>query len=472
MYAFNLKQLQQRFGGELIGSASDLERPILAVQTDSRLVRSGDLFVALKGARFDAHQFLSQVIDQGVGFLVVNQAAETSVPQWLVPDTRVALGQIGQLNRACFTAPLVAITGNSGKTTVKEMLGAILSQRYNTLITKGNFNNDIGVPLTLLNLSPQHQAAVIELGANHLGEIAYTTALSQPDVGVVLNVTGAHLGEFGSIENIAQAKAELLLGLPAQASAVINADDQHCAYWLSCAGERAISLFTLQTDMAQFWRSQDWPLSVTHVLSAQQVKPVSQGYQFCLSVYARESDQPCQSVTLQLPALGLHNVSNALAAAAAALALGLPLQVIVAGLAVFSGVKGRLQPLRGIGDACVINDTYNANPGSVRAAIDTLSAIEGEKILVLGDIGELGDAASSAHADLGVYAKEKGIDQLHTVGRFSAQASALFGAGAQHWPDKVSLVEHLKKELNRHSTVLVKGSRSAAMETIVEALQL
>ncbi|OPX56117.1 UDP-N-acetylmuramoyl-tripeptide--D-alanyl-D-alanine ligase [Oceanospirillum multiglobuliferum] len=472
MYPLNLKQLQHHFGGELICSETESELEIKCLQIDSRQVQQGDLFVALKGERFDAHEFLAQVIEQGAGFLVVSQPQKTTVPQWLVENTRIALGQIAQLNRTLFTAPLIAITGNSGKTTVKEMLGSILSQQRNTLITQGNFNNDIGVPLTLLRLDPQHQAAAIELGANHLGEIAYTTALAQPDVGVLLNVTGAHLGEFGSIENIAQAKAELLSGLPEKACAVINADDSHCAYWLSCAGTRSVSLFTLETNMSHFWQSRNWPESVSQVLSAQQIQAQPSGCQFTLQSYDRGAIEPSLSAEIQLPALGLHNVANALAAAAAALSVGVTIAEIMAGLTAFSGIKGRLQQLSGLNGACLINDTYNANPGSVRAAIDTLSAISGKKILVLGDIGELGDAASSAHADLGRYAKDKGIDQLYTVGTLSQHASDHFGTGAQHLPDKVSLVEQLKRELSANCTVLVKGSRSAAMETIVEPLQL
>ncbi len=471
--SISLIELQQQFGGKLINGDACFQRLVI----DSRQVQANDLFVAIKGERFDSHQFIPQVIASGAGALVVSQPQDSPLPQWLVPDTQIALGQIAQFNRQRFKGPTVAITGNSGKTTVKEMLGCILSLSGQPLITQGNFNNEIGVPLTLLRLEQEHTSAIIELGANHLGEIAYTTELTQPDIGVVMNVTGAHLGEFGSIANIAQAKGELIQGLSKKGLAVINADDAFAGDWCKLAGDRSVVLYGIHSRESSF--SRKYPL-----VYAEDLKIAETGYGFTLCLPGSKSelstavdadadaDVRAESrVKVQLNVPAKHNVSNALAAASAAYALGIQAEQIASGLALFSGVSGRLQVIKGLGGATVLNDSYNANPGSVRAAIDTLMDFNGKTYLVLGDIGELGDSSLSAHAELGRYAKQAGVDQLYTVGDFSEQAALSFGAGAIHWPDQQSLIDALKQQLQVNTTVLVKGSRSAAMELVAEQLK-
>ena len=460
--AITFSELQQRFGGELINGDLAFERLVI----DSRQVETGDLFLAVKGARFDAHQFIPQVIEAGAAGLVVSEPQDCDLPQWLVPDTQLALGQIGQFNRERFASPVIGVTGNSGKTTVKEMLGAILTQTGNTLITQGNLNNEFGVPLTLLRLTEEYQFAVIELGANHLGEIAYTAALAQPHVGIVLNVTGAHVGEFGSMENIAQAKGELISALSKSGTAVINADDTFAAHWYQLAGERQVILFGTDHDDS---RGFEWLTKLdngkTQWLTSRDIRRNDQGYSFELCFPNREV-----TVNLQVP--GRHNVSNALAAAAAAFANGLKAEQIITGLESFSGVSGRLQTVAGLKGATVLNDSYNANPGSVRVAIDTLTDCPGKQILVLGDIGELGDSSLTAHYELGRYAKQAGIDHLLTLGAASERASLAFGPGASHWQDRDLLIEELMTQLQADCTVLIKGSRAAAMELVVEAIKL
>lgn len=449
MRALLFSELQQHFGGRCYGDDLAFE----ALETDSRAPLKGKVFLALEGERFDGHQFCHQAWQQGAAGLVVRHyQPEIPLPQWCVGDTRIALGQIAALNRSLFQGPVVAITGNSGKTTVKEMLGAVLSRACEAdqvLITAGNFNNDIGVPLTLLRLSPQHRFAVIELGANHLGEIAYCASLAQPDIGVVLNVTGAHLGEFGSMDQIAQAKGELIEALSDKGVVVLNQDDAYAPLWRELAAARPLVAYSMQ--------QQGCPVSAASVC------PDEPGYRFQLQLA-----QDRFEVALQVPAR--HNVSNALAAAAAALQLGIAPSQIACGLSQFAGVKGRLQTVTGIQQSKIINDSYNANPGSVRAAIDTLRDFSGERILVLGDIAELGDSAAQAHRELGEYARKQGVHRLFTTGPLSALASEAFGENALHFADKVSLVARLRPLLSATSCVLVKGSRSAGMEAVVQGL--
>jgi len=476
--ALLLSELQQYFGGERFKG----DVAFTGIETDSRANLSGNVFLALKGERFDGHLFCQQAQDQGaVGLVVSDYQPDIDLPQWLVPDTRIALGQIATYNRGLFTGPVVAITGNSGKTTVKEMLGAILTEavgQNKVLITAGNFNNDIGVPLTLMRLSEQHQYAVIELGANHLGEIDYCGRIARPDIGVLLNVTGAHLGEFGSMQQIAQAKGELIQVLGSEGKIVVNYDDAFVDYWISLAGERLLTGYSMlksDSDLAvipeEFEES-----SVEKIdLYATDLQVTECGYRFNLCVSDRLADAKHLSerripVQLQVPAR--HNVSNALAAASAALQLGIDLTCIAQGLNHFSGVSGRLQTVTGLQQSRIINDSYNANPGSVRAAIDTLMDYSGEHILVLGDIGELGDAAEQAHQELGVYAKAKGVGRLLTIGRFTELTCQGFGSGAEHFADKASLIAAIKPHLKRDTTLLVKGSRSTRMELVVAELTL
>lgn len=431
----------------LIGNDAQISH----VGIDSRQLKPGQLFIALKGENFDGHDFALQALQQGAAAVIVDHAMPDVTPALLVADCYAALGQLAAHWRSQFDLPLVAITGSNGKTTVKEMLAAILTEASadadKVLATQGNLNNHIGLPLTLLKLREQHRYAVTEMGMNHSGEISYLSQIAQPDVAVINNAGYAHIGELGSIEAIAKAKAEIFTGLATDGVAVINADDVFAPLWRQSAGTHKIISFGVETPA---------DVSATYTLHAD----ASQ-----LNIITAQGD-----VEVNLPAPGKHNVLNALAASAAALALNVPLTIIAAGLESYSGVKGRLQSLSGINAALVIDDSYNANPASMKAAIDVLSAKTGEKILVLGDMGELGTAAAALHAEIGHYAKAAGINQLMTLGNLSLHTSEAFGLGASHYISAADLTAALAAQMQPNSVVLVKGSRFMAMERIVHSI--
>jgi UDP-N-acetylmuramoyl-tripeptide--D-alanyl-D-alanine ligase len=419
-----------------------------AVGSDSRAIQPGQLFVALAGPRFDGHDYLAEVAGKGaVAALVEREVANAPLPQLLVADTRLALGQLGALNRQAFSAPVVAITGSSGKTTVKEMLASILREGLQgpVLATRGNLNNDLGAPLTLLELAPEHVAAVIELGANHVGEIAYTVGLTQPQVAIINNAGSAHVGEFGGPEKIVE-------GLSDSGVAVLNLDDNAFAIWQQRAQGRAISSFALRNSAADVYASE----------LARDARGCSAFTLHCASGQAR----------IQLNLLGEHNVANALAASAAALVLGIAPAAIKAGLERLQPVKGRAVAQIAANGLRVIDDSYNANPTSVCAAIDILAGFPGRRVLVLGDIGELGAWAEQGHRQVGSYAAGK-VDALYAVGPLMVHAVAEFGAAARHFSDQASLIAALLLEQSTEqgdTTLLIKGSRSAAMEKVVAAL--
>ena len=442
--ALRLSEVCAPLNARLIGE----DRAFDAVSTDSRAIQPGQLFVALSGPRFDGHDYLAEVAARGaVAALVEREVADVAL---LVGDTRLALGQLGALNRQAFGGPLVAITGSSGKTTVKEMLASILrvGLRGEVLATRGNLNNDLGAPLTLLQLAPEHVAAVVELGANHVGEIAYTVSLAKPQVAVINNAGTAHVGEFGGPEKIVEAKGEILQGLGDTGLAVLNLDDKAFATWRQRAGDCSVSSFALSNPAADFHASElirdarGCPAFTLH----------------CAQGQAR----------IQLNLLGEHNVANALAAAAAADALNVALVDIKSGLELLQPVKGRTVAQLASNGVRVIDDSYNANPTSVCAAIDILAGFAGRTLLVLGDIGELGAWAEQGHRDVGSYAAGK-IDALYAVGPLSAHAVAAFGPDARHFADQASLIDALRHEQG-DTTILIKGSRSAAMEKVVAAL--
>lgn len=421
-----------------------------AVSTDSRKIEAGQLFVALAGPNFDGHNYLADVAAKGaVAALVQREVPGTSMPQLVVADTRIALGQLGALNRAAFGGPLVAVTGSSGKTTVKEMLASILSTLGPVLATRGNLNNDLGVPLTLLELAPEHRSAVIELGANHVGEIAYTVALAKPQVAILNNAGNAHVGEFGGPEKIVEAKGEILEGLAAEGVAVLNLDQAAFATWRQRVGERRVLTFALNNAQADFHAS-----AIEHDARG---------------CPAFTLHSPAGEVRVQLNLLGLHNVANALAAAAAAHALNVPLVGIRQGLESLQPVKGRAVTRMATNGARLIDDTYNANPVAVCAAVDILAAFPGRTVLVLGDIGELGEWAEQGHRDVGTYAAGK-VDALYAVGPLMRHAVAAFGAEGRHFADQASLIAALAAEQGPSTTLLIKGSRSAAMDKVVAAL--
>nr|WP_319526791.1 UDP-N-acetylmuramoyl-tripeptide--D-alanyl-D-alanine ligase [Pseudomonas laurentiana] len=420
------------------------------VSIDSRAIAPGQLFVALTGPRFDGHDYLNDVAAKGaVAALVEREVPGTDLPQLIVADSRVALGQLGALNRAAFDKPVAAITGSSGKTTVKEMLASILRTRGPVLATRGNLNNDLGAPLTLLELAPEHTAAVIELGASRIGEIAYTVGLTKPHVAVINNAGTAHVGEFGGPEKIVEAKGEILEGLGHDGVAILNLDDKAFAIWKQRAGDHRVISFALNNAAADFHAS-----------------AFDRDVRGCP---AFDLHSPLGSARVQLNLLGTHNVSNALAAAAAAYAFGLTLDGIVAGLNAVQPVKGRTVVQMAANGVRVIDDTYNANPTSMCAAVDILAGFSGRTVLVLGDIGELGQWAEEGHRQVGDYAKDK-VSALYAVGPMMAHAVAAFGANARHFATQADLIEAVRGEQAGNTTILIKGSRSAAMENVVAAL--
>ncbi|WP_346799285.1 UDP-N-acetylmuramoyl-tripeptide--D-alanyl-D-alanine ligase [Halomonas sp. Bachu 37] len=422
-----------------------------SIVTDTRRLSPGALFVALEGERFDGHEFLAQAREAGAAAAVVSRKVDDPLPQLLCSDTRLALGLLAREQRRAWGKKLVAITGNSGKTTVKEILAHLLGGRQQVLATEGNLNNDIGAPLTLLRLSDEHRAAVVELGANHLGEIAWTTALALPQVAVITNVTGAHVGEFGGMGRIAQAKAEILGGLAADGLAVLNSDDAYFTTWKSLAAPRKVCSFGLNNDA----------MVTANALSCD----ASGRYAFTLVAEGVELGR------VTLPLLGRHNVSNALAAAAAALALGLDGKRLVERLGSVTTLPGRLCVVSGVRGTRLLDDTYNANPGAMHAALETLAELPGPHWCALGAMGELGEASASLHAEVGRRARELDIERLFTIGEAARPAAQAFGPAAQHFDDHAALVRHLINSLPSGASVLVKGSRSAGMEAVVSALR-
>jgi len=417
--------------------------------TDTRSLETGNLFVALRGPRFNGEAFLEQARARGaIGALVSRDARAPDLPLLAVDDTRHALGRLAAHWRGRFSIPLVGITGSNGKTTVKEMTAAILGRRGPALVTRGNLNNDIGVPLTLARLGLEHGTAVIEMGANHPGEIAYLTDLAQPTVGLVNNAGPAHLEGFGSLTGVARAKGELFQHLPAGAVAVINAEDRFAPLWRELAGDRPQLSFGIEgrADVQAAWRGD-------------------------ASGSELDMNTPQGAVSLRLPLPGRHNVMNALAATAASLAAGATLQEVRAGLQGLPPVHGRLQRIVLADAAVLIDDTYNANPASLRAGIEVLALGQGPKWLVLGDMAELGPEGERLHRQMGKLARETGVERLFALGDLAAAAAETFGAHGVTCPSREAMVSALEQDWCAGVQVLVKGSRSMGMEAVVEALR-
>lgn len=442
-----LSEAKKAINAQLIGA----DTLFTSVGADSRNIVQDQLFVALKGESFDGHAFALQAIKQGAAAVMVASEDANAEPAILVKDTYQALGELAAYWRGKFDIPLAAITGSNGKTTVKEMLASILraasGNDNQVLATEGNLNNHIGLPLTLLKLRAQHQFAVTEMGMNHTGEISYLSKIGKPTVALINNAGSAHIGELGSFEAIAKAKGEIFEGLASEGIAIINADDVFAPLWRNLAGERRTITFGLKTPA-----------------------DVSARYQLLPDSNLIDITTPEGVINVRLPTPGLHNVMNALAATATALGMGASFKNIAEGLENYAGVKGRLQHLTGVNGALVVDDTYNANPMSMKAAIDVLTAKLGKKILVLGDMGELGDDAAELHAEIGSYAKKAGIDGLLTLGNLSQEMTRAFGVDAQHYETVEALVTDLTPQMQEKSTVLVKGSRFMAMERIVNEI--
>jgi len=417
------------------------------VFTDTRRPQAGALFVALKGENFDAHDFLAQAASAGAAAALVERPVAVDLPQVIVADAMLALGDLASAVRAPRHAHVVGITGSNGKTTVKTLLASILSLHGRTHVNAGNLNNEIGLPLSLLAMPDDTEYAVLEMGAGKPGDIAYLAAIARPEIGLVNNIGPAHLERLGTLEGIAETKGALYTSLPASGVAVINADDAFAATFAAMAGTRR---------NVRFGMTQGADVRGEIVEAGAQTR-------FALLLPGSRSE-------ITLPLSGSHNVMNALAAAAAAHALDVPAATIQRGLESAPAVKGRLQRHAMAGGWTLIDDSYNANPGSTDAAIRTLAGEPGEAWLVLGDMRELGQAARELHAQVGALAREHGIARLFAVGPLSGAAADAFGARAAHFADQQALIEALADGVHAGVTVLVKGSRGSAMDNVVRAL--
>lgn len=428
----------------------DMDLPLIAI--DSRKITGGELFVALQGENFNGHDFIEAALQKGAKAVIAAKQPETTLEKnctfLSVADTTKALGELGAFWRSQFSLSMVGITGSCGKTSVKGMMESICQQQGKTLATKGNFNNHIGLPLTLLRLDDTYQYGVIEMGASGIGEIEYLGKIAKPNVTLITNVMPAHLQGFGSIEGVAKAKGEIYDILPKNGIAVLNVDEPFSKQWLSTIDDRKVITYGLAH-----------PADVT----AKNIVLSPFAVQFELHLLHEK-----QTVTINTP--GQHTIMNALAAAAAGHGMGITIGNIVKGLAAFEGVPGRLRSFKGMKGAWIIDDSYNANPGSMNAALDVLANCQGKKLFVMGDMAELGDDAALYHEQIGQRARQKGIESLFAIGKLSQHAVKAFGEGGKIYADKIVLVDELKRQLTHESIVLIKGSRSSGMEVVTHAL--
>ncbi|GHE95173.1 UDP-N-acetylmuramoyl-tripeptide--D-alanyl-D-alanine ligase [Thalassotalea profundi] len=450
MITLRLSEIAQALDGQLIGEDITVEQ----VNTDSRSLVANELFLALKGANFDGHRFIDQVIDKGCSALIVDHQCDVIVPQIIVADTHKALGKFGAFVREKVSPKVVGITGSSGKTTVKEMVAAILSRLGNVLATQGNFNNEIGVPLTLLRLEKTHDYAVVELGANHMGEIAYTSGLVQPDVAIINNIAAAHLEGFGDLCGVARAKGEIFEGLKSGGVAIYNKDCSLASKWQWRLVDKKVRGFSCKNESDCF--SSDVILNEDGCAT------------FKLNTYIGNT-------YIELTVPGKHNVCNAVAAAAIAIEFGATLDDLRLGLAEMAPVKGRLNLHQLSNNIKLIDDTYNANVESIKAATELLASYPGRRILIIGDMGELGADARSYHQEVGEHAAACKIDDLLTLGVLSQSTSDAYnnktGKDSSHFSERSALITRLKALLTdeeQQISILVKGSRSARMEYVVQ----
>jgi UDP-N-acetylmuramoyl-tripeptide--D-alanyl-D-alanine ligase len=443
-----LQELADQVGGVLHGADARFD----GVSTDTRSIARGELFVALKGARYDGADYVDVALAAGAAGALVGRLATAALPQVVVTDARTAFGRHARAWRRRFDLPVVAVTGSNGKTTVKEMIATILARRGPIHATRGNLNNDIGVPVTLAQLSAEHRAAVIEVGTSHPGEIAYLAHLCLPTIGVLTNAAPAHLQGFGSVAAVAREKGALLAALPPDGTAVINADDPHAGLWEAMAAERRIVRFGTRAN-------------ATFACHDVQQRIVDGRIELEFRLRSPAGDLP-----VRLPLAGPHNALNATCAAAAAWAAGATPDDIVEGLASARAVGGRLHVLTTTGGARLIDDSYNANPASMEAAINCLAALPEPRWLVVGDMAELGPDQESLHEAVGAAARRAGITRLYATGPLSRCAVRAFGPGGEWFDGVESLIDALGRELRAPATVLVKASRSSRLERVVAAL--
>ncbi len=443
-----LSEIALAVEGELVGK----DRAVSSFSINTRTLAETDLYIAIKGQNFDGHSFIDKAEVAGASAIVVEQKCDTELPQIIVKDSHLALAEMARAWKNRTKVTTIAITGSNGKTTVKEMIAAILSVNAKVLFTQGNLNNDIGVPLTLLKLQQQQQYAVIEMGANHLGEIAYSSQFTQADIAVITNAGAAHIEGFGSLEGVAKAKSEIIAGLGHNGIAILNKDDAFYSLWIDIAEDRKIISFGL-----------DESADVTAKNIQSNVENGEFASRFELSATEGE-------ISIKLGLAGQHNVINALAAAASCLAFGITLQQIKQGLEKMQPVVGRLQSLVGKKGNLIIDDTYNANPSSVKAALDVLMQCEGEPWFVMGALAEMGQDSEKKHRELGELIKSMKIARLLTIGSDAESTSHSFGRGATFFKSQTELIAYLEQELQGNESILVKGSRSQNMEKVVEAI--
>ena len=438
-----LQMAAQHMGGKLHGS----DGPFMGLSTDTRSLAEGELFFALQGPNFDGSSFVAAAADKSAAGAVVSSHSDIELPQIVVDDARLALGRLAREWRASLDTTVVGVTGSNGKTTIKVMLAACLSQVAATLATRGNLNNDIGLPLMVLELNEEHRYAVLEMGANHKGEIGYLASVAKPQVAVISNAGPAHLEGFGSLDGVAAAKGELLQ--TQLDAAVLNADDKYFSFWSSLAKANRVISFGMGPHADVY---------------ASSIELVATGSHFDLHIAG-------ETVHVNLHFIGEHNVLNACAAAAAAFALGVDIQQIKAGLEGARPFGGRLRVVGGVNGSIIYDDSYNANPTSILAAARFIASLPGTSFLALGDMGELGSEAVALHAEVGAAAYEAGIDRLFATGKLMRHAVDAF-AGEAHWyPDKQELIAALQASLDSSTTLLVKGSRFMGMESVVDTLQ-
>lgn len=433
-----LSHVNEMLGGKMSGDDVALER----VFTDTRKPDPEGLFFALPGPNFDPHDFLETAADDVAAAFIVNRKIKHKAPQIVVPDTYQALLDLASMWRQSYAGPVVALTGSNGKTTLKEMLYSILSEQGKVLATKGNLNNHIGVPLTLLSLRDEHEFAVIEMGANKPGDISLLTGITKPDIAVITNAAAAHLEGFGSVEKVAASKGEIFEGLDINGLAVINADDNFSDYW-------------------------QWLARSYRVLTFGESRDASVKIEMHDPIMFRSENELFK---VQLALRGKHNVLNASAAIAAAVGFGVPTRAIIRGLEKMQPVSGRLHTRAGPKGSQLIDDSYNANPGSMRAAIEVLASEQGYKILVMGDMAELGEDGERLHREIGRVASEAGIDTLLTLGEMSKATHASFIGDSHHFEEHADLADKLFEYLDGACSVLIKGSRSMTMEKVIDSL--
>lgn len=424
------------------------DSPVSGCKIDSREIQPGDCFVALMGEHSDGHDYLAMARENGASCALVSRETEDPIPQLLVDDVTAAFGVIAKNWRQQSSAKLVAITGSNGKTTVKEMIASMCEQVGETVKTQGNLNNHLGVPLTLTRLTPSHDYAIVEMGANHPGEIASLVAIAQPDVALINLVAPAHLEGFGSVEGVARAKGEIYQGLPVSGHAIVNADMPYADLWQPALANKQVTRFALDSEAD---------------ITAQDCQTSPRGSHFMVAL-----DGVCHFITLPLP--GRHNIGNALAAIAVGRALNLPPEAITKGLAEMQPVAHRMQIRDGINLATLIDDTYNANPGSYLQALNALQQFPGRHWVVLGDFGELGDEAEAIHRDMGEQAHDAGVERLFCVGGMSKLAARAFGEGAEHFNDVKQLQTKLEHILDVDVTILLKGSRFMNLDRLADSL--